>query len=150
MKIRFLIILFLMFISHTQAHEPLFAENKIDSIYDGKIADPDFKSNPKAKNYRTAIKYAVENAREKGINFSGHYIICSWGCGSPCQTFVIIDAINGKIYDGKVSCFGQEFYKDSKIILLNPPDEDGFNDLCKEEYYIWDKNKLKKVVKDNH
>ena len=48
---------------------------------------------------RDALKYARENPAE-GVNFAGKYIIFSYGCGTGCISFNVIDAANGKIFDG--------------------------------------------------
>lgn len=84
-------------------------------VYNGKLAEPDFNSNPEAKRYITRIKEGCE----KGINFAGKYTLVIWGCGSPCQNGAIVNRINGKIYAGYFSAFGSEFKKDSRMIILN-------------------------------
>ena len=33
-----------------------------------------------------------------GVNFAGHYVVASWGCGTGCAQFAIIDAITGDLY----------------------------------------------------
>ncbi|MBQ6656288.1 MAG: hypothetical protein IJM64_03250 [Ottowia sp.] len=57
----------------------------------------------KKHNFRTrardALKYARENPAE-GVNFAGKYIIFSYGCGTSCIAFNVIDAASGKIFDG--------------------------------------------------
>ena len=84
-------------------------------IYNGNLAEPDFNSYPDAKRYITRIKEECKN----GINFAGKYTLVIWGCGSPCQSGVIVDRINGKIYADYFSTFGSEFRKDSRMIILN-------------------------------
>ena len=84
-------------------------------IYNGILAEPDFNSYPDAKRYITRIKEECKNR----INFAGKYTLVIWGCGSPCQSGVIVDRINGKIYADYFSTFGSEFRKDSRMIILN-------------------------------
>ncbi|WP_162623208.1 hypothetical protein [Confluentibacter sediminis] len=84
-------------------------------IYNGKLAEPDFNSYPEAKRYITRIKEECKN----GINFAGKYTLVIWGCGSSCQSGVIVDRINGKIYGDYLSALGSEFRKDSRMIILN-------------------------------
>jgi hypothetical protein len=84
-------------------------------IHNGKLAEPDFSSYPEAKRYITRIKEECKN----GINFAGKYTLVIWGCGSPCQSGVIVDRINGKIYANYFSAFGSEFRKDSRMIIIN-------------------------------
>lgn len=62
--------------------------------YTGKSTKPDMNSDPATKMYCTQIK---EWSKEKA-NFAGHYILATWGCGTNCTHFAIIDAITGKVY----------------------------------------------------
>lgn len=84
-------------------------------LYNGKLAKPDFNSYPDEKRFTTRIIEECKN----GINFAGRYTLVIWGCGSPCQSGVIVDRINGKIYSNYFSTFGSEFKKDSRMIILN-------------------------------
>jgi hypothetical protein len=110
-----------------------FSEFKIDSIYNGTLSKPDFKSNPEWKHFKTVI---TEEAKGKP-NFAGHYWICGWGCGTECQYFVIVDCITGKIFDvlDEISKTQDvisnlwECYPDSKMLIINN------NSLVKGKYY---------------
>lgn len=89
-------------------------------IYKGKPASPDFKTDPKARPFRTQNR---GRCREKGINFAGHNTIVIWGCGSPCQSIAVMDRIDGKIYYSSLQnrdiSFGIECTPDSRMLLLN-------------------------------
>ena len=57
----------------------------------------------KKHSFRTRAREALKEAREnpaEGVNFAGKYIIFSYGCGTGCISFNVIDAANGKIFDG--------------------------------------------------
>jgi hypothetical protein len=43
--------------------------------------------------YRTRIKEIAKDP----VNFAGHYAVGSFGCGTECSVWVIIDARNGKV-----------------------------------------------------
>ena len=101
-------------------------------IYNGKLAEPDFNSYPDAKRYITRIKEECKN----GINFAGKYTLVIWGCGSPCQSGVVVDRINGKIYADYFSTFGSEFRKDSRMIILNSGLNDGKTELINSHYKV--------------
>ena len=127
---------------------PKFEDYLIDSIYKGKIADPDFSTNKEAKRFRTVIRYKVRTAREqKQINFAGHFIICEWGCGSPCQENVIVDATNGHIYDGTNTCWGYETKPNSKLLIANADTSNHMKDVCAPAYYLWEGKKLIELTK---
>ena len=101
----------------------------------------DFNSNKEAKLYRTAIRNGY---KEGNSTFGGHYELITWGCGSPCADGVIIDRKTGKIYDIPMVAFGYEYRHNSLMLLINPPDENGFYDLleyARPEIYLFDETK---------
>lgn len=53
----------------------------------------DLASYPGARRFRTVLR----NGARRGPNFAGHYTVVSWGCGSPCTEFVIVNGWTGKI-----------------------------------------------------
>ncbi|MGN7515073.1 MAG: hypothetical protein ACTHOM_11890 [Allomuricauda sp.] len=116
-------------------------------IYEGELAEPDFSTNPDAENFVTRIKEGCA----KGINFAGHYTLVSWGCGSPCQTGVIVDRITGEIYDGLVTSLGSEFKKDSELLIKNIGALDTETNLidvcsyCEVTHEVWTGNSFKEV-----
>jgi hypothetical protein len=69
---------------------------------------------PKAHRYRTVLR---EEARE-GPNFNGHYRVASWGCGTNCIEWAVIDLETGKIWfppEPAYSCWAPEEPDDAKI-----------------------------------
>src|SRR5262249_22730077 len=40
----------------------------------------------------------LRNAAKEGVNFAGHYILTTWGCGTNCSDSAIIDARNGRVF----------------------------------------------------
>ncbi len=116
-------------------------------IYKGELADPDFSTNPNSKRFITRIK----NECAKGINFAGKYTLVSWGCGSSCQSGVIIDRKTGKIFGGYGTSLGSEFRKDSKLIIKNFGAIDSKTNLielcayCEVYHEIWTGTKFEEV-----
>jgi hypothetical protein len=47
------------------------------------------------KLYRTRIREAAKQSP----NFGGHYVIESWGCGTGCIDFVVVDRVSGRVFD---------------------------------------------------
>ena len=47
-----------------------------------------------ARMYRTNLR----NAAKKGVNFAGHFIVATWGCGTNCSESGVIDARTGRAY----------------------------------------------------
>ena len=52
------------------------------------------KSHKDANMFRTNLR----NAAKGGVNFAGHYILTTWGCGTNCSQSAIIDARNGQVF----------------------------------------------------
>ena len=85
------------------------------AVYKGKLASPDFNTDPDAKRFITRIKQECE----KGVNFAGHYTLVSWGCGTACQSNVLVDRKTGKIHTSFVTSLGIEFKKTSNLLIKN-------------------------------
>lgn len=128
-----------------------FNQYYVSSIYSGKMARIDFKSNPVARVYRTRIS---ENYKQNGVNFAGHYSFVFWGCGSPCTGCAIVDLKTGKVYSGPDSGFGYNFTRNSRLLIINPKDnvsnsgQNPWDEVYKTERWFWSE-KSKKFLKLN-
>jgi hypothetical protein len=89
-------------------------------------------NNPDARMFRTRLR----QANKEGVNFAGHFIIASWGCGTGCSQGAIIDSLTGKVHfpeelfkgfgisaghpKAPSPAFGNfEFKPDSRLLILN-------------------------------
>jgi hypothetical protein len=129
---------------------PYFRDYRVTDIYGGKHARVDLSSHPEAKTWRTQLIAAANN----GSNFAGHYTIATWGCGTSCVAFGIIDAITGKVYfpknlsrvgwagwQGKEH--GLKFRLDSNLLIVyGSPNEEEKKGIF---YYIWKNNDLELI-----
>ncbi len=97
MKVKFVLLtaLFLAFnsIGFAQSTTPTFKQ------YAARVEKPrnvrvNLKSHKNANMFRTNLR----NAAKEGVNFAGHYILTTWGCGTNCSQSAIIDARNGKVF----------------------------------------------------
>lgn len=126
-----------------------FTKYKVAKIYSGKIAKIDltyYKDNP--LDIRENILYQYAN--EKQPNFAGHYIIVSWGCGSPCQMNAIIDVRTGKTMASMNTSLGLDYTADSYLLIKNPPTDDKYDEnyrtlIGKPEIVIFKDNKLTEI-----
>jgi len=104
--------------------------------------------NPLAKEYRTTIK---ETYNHEGINFGGHYCFAHWGCGSDCKMSALVDVNTGIVYTGPESEEGYKFKKNSRMMIVNPPDSTGFyldRIYGEPRIFIWNE-KRKKFIQRN-
>lgn len=125
-----------------------FDDFQVEKIDHNKYADLDLKSNKNANNFRTTLR---EGFSSDTANFAGHYSFISWGCGSPCQNSLVIDRKTGKIYDSPGASLGYEFRVNSKLLIVNPPDESGFYHncaYCKPEVYIFEEQSKKFIKRE--
>lgn len=94
-KIVLLVVILLAFssISFAQSATPSFTEYaaKVEKVQNIKV---NLKSHKDANRFRTNLR----NAAKEGVNFAGHYILTTWGCGTNCSVSAIIDARSGKVF----------------------------------------------------
>jgi hypothetical protein len=94
----------------------VFNKYRITEVFED-VVPVNFDSYPDSKKFKTAIQSAVAG----GPNFSGHYTVASWGCGTSCQENAIIDMKTGDILVfGIASQYGVSTKRDSKLFIVNP------------------------------
>jgi hypothetical protein len=75
-------------------HPPQFTEYPVSTRYTGPRALPLLQRGTAAWRYRSQIRRIAAGKP----NFAGHYRIGTWGCGSECLHFAIVDAKTGMVY----------------------------------------------------
>jgi hypothetical protein len=119
-------------------------------------ASPIVKSG-KAHRYRTVLR---EEARE-GPNFNGHYRVASWGCGTNCIEWAVIDLETGKVWfpsGPAYSCWAPEEQEEdvpdwfemrvtSSLLYLHicDPPLRGSRAFNRRRVYVWSGSGLKLV-----
>lgn len=104
----------------------------------------DFSTSKYGKLYKTASKKAIE----KGAVFAGQFAFASVDCGTGCYACTIIDLKTGKVYDGPHASSGYRYKINSRLLIINPPQADGFYtpcDYCDPELYVWTGKSFKKI-----
>ena len=125
-----------------------FADHPAVDKFTGKPCAARNKSAPEVKKFTARIR---EGAKE-GPNFAGRYTIVDWGCGSDCQSFVIVDAKTGEIHSPSITSSRGLLYRlDSSLLIVNPvaPEMlvDGkAPDWLVTGFYQWDGKKLNKLA----
>lgn len=127
---------------------PRFEDMPVAQKFTGKPA-PVKLSTPESRRYRTVIR---EGARE-GPNFAGHYTIVTWGCGTGCIQFAIVDATTGVVYSPRFYVaarvrFDEEtqqsdeplqFRIDSKLLIVSGSPNEKNEGIY---YYSWNGKRL--------
>ncbi len=131
------------------SHELSFSQYPTDSVYGGVVAPVNFESNKDAATFRTAITSAME----KGVNFAGHYVLASWGCGTSCEGLAIVDATDGAIVVyNLLSEEGVAYAKDSNLLIVNPTNDYSLTRLqgrqVATDYYVLEEGALYLIAKE--
>jgi hypothetical protein len=136
-----------------QAQAPAFSSYPAGRIYTGVKVAPRLRPGTAAWRYRTVIREGYKN---NPVNFAGNYVVLSWGCGSPCQAYAIVDARTGKVFFSEFqTSFGAAFHPDSRLFVANLPLSS--NDSCDSvpewacaerstDYYRWNGQRLTLVA----
>lgn len=86
----------------------------------GQPAPVDLGSHPDARTFRAQLR---EQAR-RPADFAGYYVAASWGCGSPCQRWALIDQRDGKVYFAPfTTAVGARFSLASRLFVADAPED---------------------------
>lgn len=138
----------LAFISAESLAAPQF-EDLPARLYTGKPASVDLKG---AKNRRYASELRL--ASRQPINFSGRYILATWGCGASCVMGAAIDARTGAVtwLPFTVCCWKLEitepleYRRDSRLLIVHGSlDEKG--SASEMHYYDFDGRRFAPIAR---
>lgn len=83
----------------------------------------------------------VREAAKAEPNFANHFVLASFGCGTECQAYFVVNTKTGEVIRGPVSGWGAEGVRDSNLLVVNPIEEDydgEIPDWLETEYYVFD------------
>jgi hypothetical protein len=138
--------------SASTAKPPTFADYRVPEVAE-QHPKLDLKSHPRAARYRTLLREAVNS----GPRVAGHYVLASWGCGTQCEEFAVIDVSSGKVSFPTPSMatypqwpepcssehYGLEFHPDSRLLVIYGVPE--HEKKPGAYYYVWSDPKLERV-----
>ena len=97
---------------------PRFEDFLAGAIFSGPLIEPVITDSRLGRAYRTRIR----SGAKAGPNFAGHFTLVTWGCGSPCQDWAIVDAQTGRVFESVIrSTAGAEFYPNSRLLIIDSP-----------------------------
>ncbi len=129
---------------------PKFADHKV-KVSKAKPKPIVFRGNKNARMFRTRLR----EARKGDVNFAGHFIFTSWGCGTGCAYGAIINTKTGRVYfpkELKGMGFGMmtnipdepiQYRKNSKLFILHGNAADAKK--AGVTYLVWQGTKFKKI-----
>jgi len=126
-----------------------------------------------ARLYRTQFRDAAKLGAKTGANFAGHYRLASWGCGTGCLSWGVVDLKTGRVAfdksmftlqnahidfsrekeDGDYASVRRAFYEfgvllyrpDSSLLMtLGQPNEDEERDGM--AFYHWTGKSFRKIA----
>ena len=76
------------------------------------------KGNLVARRFKTILSGALAKS---AVNFGGHYVAASWGCGTNCQRIAIVDVLTGKATEWAAMMYtvGDEPNQRTEVIQAN-------------------------------
>ncbi|MDB4950741.1 MAG: hypothetical protein JWM27_3390 [Gemmatimonadetes bacterium] len=96
---------------------PQFADFPAGAVFRGRPAAVDVGSARGAASHRTVLRRGVA----KGANFAGHYAVVTWGCGTACERFALVDVRTGKVWMSPMELTrGAQYRVDSGLFIANP------------------------------
>ena len=123
---------------------PRFEDFPATEEFSGTPAPVDLASQPWASLYRTVLR---EGAAD-GPDFAGAYTVVSWGCGTQCQQWAVVDARTGRVHGFPFdSGLGLDYRLDSRLVVVNPlqPDEEPWPGRPPPVYFAWDGRQMVRV-----
>jgi hypothetical protein len=116
-----------------------FSKYLVKDVFVGPHAKPNIASSPDARRFKTRILRDYTGKPD----FSGHYQVVSWGCGSNCHVFALVDTKTGKItFAPSSAAFGAEYHLNSALFIIDPTSmvEEGDSTFYKTAYFVWDES----------
>jgi len=143
LRVLFLIITFLFssFAIYGQDRDQCFSNFPAEVI--NVKEKPALEFDTDTKNFKTVIK---ESYKTSSVNFGGHYLIVSWGCGTSCQSHAVVNLKTGRAKAIPfVTSLGLSFQPNSNLMIVNP----NLNNAKQEQKYLEGETEYYKMENDS-
>ena len=127
---------------------PRFEQYPAPKNFKGKPAPVNLASHKEARRFRTNLR----NSAQEGPNFAGHYTVVTWGCGTACMVFAVVDARTGRVYFPNFAVYmgasdeAIRYRLDSKLFIADDAPDPQENATAppgrKTNYYKWENNRF--------
>ncbi len=133
------------------AGTPTFEQHKV-AVSSAKPKPIIFAGNRDARMFRTRLGDALKG----GVNFAGHFVFATWGCGTSCLQGALIDTNTGVVHfpeELRVMSFGfiddgeqpLQYHNDSKLFILRGTVGEGEDSVEGVHYLVWEGTKFKQL-----
>ena len=135
---------------------PRFEDFSVSGTYGEPLGRP-ILDTPSKMEYRTRIRAAAA----RSPNFAGEFVLSTWGCGTGCQQFVIVNPHTGYVLMAPFAPQGGEtMYADgenweridwrpnSRLLIVNGKVTNDEKELDAHHYYIFDGRELHYLAKE--
>lgn len=98
---------------------PTFEAFVTSDTLSGTPATPDFTGD----SIPPRLRELIDDAAKGGPNFAGVFSIVTWGCGSQCQSHIVLDRRTGRMISDTLldfSCHEPEFRLNSTLVIMAP------------------------------
>lgn len=92
---------------------------------------------PLTKNFKTLFARAMRSS----VDFAGHYVTTSWGCGTGCATGAMVDVNTGKTYELPSADIITR--PDSRLLVAKTHSPEGEEEAV--EFYVWTGRQFKLI-----
>lgn len=134
--------------SADSADRALFDAYPVTTPYSGHVGHLDL-GNPEVRRFRTRLQGALEG----GPNFAGHLAIVTWGCGTQCISYAILDIRTGRLVPDTslhFSCADVHYRRDSRLVIERGDTVNyGPCSPTQDRLWVWQGSHLTRIAKDS-
>lgn len=76
-----------------EEHLDLDSDDETITLLEGAPKYPDYSFELEASRFQSVINKAVDSE----TNFAGHYTVATWGCGTDCFGYAVVDLLSGEV-----------------------------------------------------
>lgn len=122
-KFRFLAFLLLCAAAPVEAGVPAeclqFERHQIATVAQGPYVNTDVSAPAEVRRFRSVILAGSKGAPD----FASRFRVVSWGCGSNCYSFALVDRKTGNVYlVPETAALGAAYRLNSGLLVLDPPE----------------------------
>jgi hypothetical protein len=165
-SVLFICLLFSALLGAQASHEdkdkkplPRFEDYPATEVWQGPVARVKIQSHEE-RLFRTNLRNAVK----KPPNFSGHYSLVFWGCGTNCMGGAVVDQKTGNVFQAPLSTKSKgedhwvlsgffffdkppvNFRSDSRLVIIRSETQGKEDWLDDVYYFVWEDEQFRLIL----